>query len=178
MGEKASQRIGKNPKHAASVRIRFACKLPMIDIMAMPAKKTASPFSLRREDYHSLASLRYALRKFLRFSKDLLGGEARLTPEQYEALLALKAFSATKGLTVGELSERVQVKHHTAVSLSDKLAARKLVTKRRGRVDRRYAYVKLTPSGSKLLTTLAAAHRREIAKHAPEIIKSLKQLKK
>src|SRR5213596_2581961 len=116
--------------------------------------------SLTLQDYHSMASLRYALRKFLRFSKDLVRRKARLTPEQYEALLALKAFSAEDGLTVGQLSERVQVKHHTAVSLTDKLAARKLITKRRGRPDRRYVYVKLTPAGLKLVASLGAGHRR------------------
>jgi DNA-binding MarR family transcriptional regulator len=134
--------------------------------------------SLTQQDYHSLASLRYLLRKFLRFSKNLASASAKLTPEQYEALLALKAFSTDNGLTVGQLSERVQVKHHTAVSLTDKLAARKLLTKSRGSPDRRYVYVKLTPAGAKLVAVLAAAHRREIRKHAPEMIKSLNDLKK
>lgn len=124
-----------------------------------------------------MASLRYILRKFLRFSKDAVGSKAKLTPEQYEALLALKVFSSDEGLTVGQLSERVQVKHHSTVSLTDKLATRKLVTKRRGTPDRRYVYVKLTPAGIELLKTLAAGHRREIRKHAAEMIKSLKQLK-
>jgi DNA-binding MarR family transcriptional regulator len=133
---------------------------------------------MSQQDYYSMAALRHALRKFLRFSKDILAGKARLTSEQYEALLALKAFSAPEGLTVGQLSERVQVKHHTAVSLADKLAARKLVSKRRGTPDRRYVYVKLTPAGRKLLLTLAAAHRREIRKHATEMIRALKHLQK
>jgi DNA-binding MarR family transcriptional regulator len=134
--------------------------------------------SLSRREYYSLASLRYLLRKFLRFSKDLASSSAKLTPEQYEALLALKAFSTEDGLTVGQLSERVQVKHHTAVSLTDKLAARKLVTKRRGSPDRRYVHVKLTRRGARLVTNLAAAHRREIRKHAAQLIKSLNNLKK
>lgn len=134
--------------------------------------------SLARQEYHSLASLRYLLRKFLRFSKDLASSRAKLTPEQYEALLALKAFSTDAGLTVGQLSERVQVKHHTAVSLTDKLAARKLVTKRRGSPDRRYVYVRLTARGATLVTELAAAHRREIRKHVPLLIRSLNNLKK
>ena len=141
-----------------------------------PRQMSAPP--LKQQDYHHLAALRYTLRKFLRFSKDLVGGRAKLTPEQYEALLAVKAFSKTEGLTVGELSERVQVKHHTAVSLTDKLAARKLVTKKRSTPDRRYVCVKLTPAGSKLLASLAAAHRHEIRKHAAEMIKSLRQLQK
>ncbi len=48
---------------------------------------------LHSDDYHALASFRYALRKFLSFSKRALALEADLTPEQYEALLALKAFA-------------------------------------------------------------------------------------
>lgn len=134
--------------------------------------------SLTQQGYYNLASLRYALRKFLRFSKELANARAKLTPEQYEALLALKAFSAEDGLTVGQLSERVQVKHHTAVSLADKLAARKLVSKRRGSPDRRFVYLKLTAAGTRLVESLAAAHRREIRKHAGEMIKALSHLKK
>jgi DNA-binding MarR family transcriptional regulator len=133
---------------------------------------------LTKQDYHSMASLRYALRKLLRFSKDFVSAQAKLSPEQYEALLALKAFSNDEGLTVGQLSERVQVKHHTAVSLTDKLAARKLVTKRRGTPDRRFVYVKLTSAGAKLMTSLAASHRREIRIHADQIIDALRKLKK
>lgn len=134
--------------------------------------------SLTQQDYQNLASLRYLLRKFLRFSKGLAKASAKLTTEQYEALLALKAFSDDGGLTVGQLSERVQVKHHTAVSLTDKLAARKLVTKLKGEHDRRYVYIKLTASGTRVLGALAAAHRREIRKYAAEMIASLGRLKK
>src|SRR6202007_1349135 len=80
--------------------------------------------NLRAEDYDALGAFRYAMRKFLRFSKEILTARARLTPEQYEALLAIKTRSGSNGMTVGELSERLQVKHHTAVSLLDKLVAR------------------------------------------------------
>src|ERR1043166_1069832 len=110
-------------------------------------------------DYQSLASFRYGLRKFLRFSKDYLADHAQLTTEQYEALLALKAFAPKEGLLVGEVSERLQVKHHTAVSLTDKLAQRRLVTRKRGAQDRRKVYVQLTPSGSALISRVVVAHR-------------------
>ena len=63
------------------------------------------------EDYNALASFRYAMRKFLNFSKQALLVEGELTPEQYEALLALKAFGGPSGLTISELSERLQVKN-------------------------------------------------------------------
>src|SRR5438874_2254626 len=53
---------------------------------------------LRAEDYEILADLRYLGRKFLRFSKDLLRAEAGLNPEQYEALLAIKADEIEKAV--------------------------------------------------------------------------------
>lgn len=127
-------------------------------------------------NFQPLASFRYALRKFLRFSKEFLAAEAKLTPEQYEALLALKAFSNKQGLLVGELSERLQVKHHTAVSLTDKLAHRKLVTRKRGTKDRRQVYVQLTATGGALVTRLAAAHRQQLQSLAPEVLSALREL--
>ena len=59
---------------------------------------------LDSDDYEGLANFRYLLRKFLRFSKDFLRATAGLNPEQYEALLAVKAFAAPVGLTISELS--------------------------------------------------------------------------
>ena len=128
------------------------------------------------QEFQHLAGFRYGLRKFLRFSKEYLAGEANVTPEQYEALLALKAFSHKHGLLVGELSERLQVKHHTAVSLTDKLAQRKLVSRKRGTVDRRQVHVQLTSAGAALVTKLAAAHRERIRALAPELLAALKAL--
>ena len=131
------------------------------------------------KEYEMMANFRYAMRKFFRFSREFLAAKANpLTSEQYEALLALKAFSTNKGLLVGEVSERLQVKHHTAVALMDRLVAQRLVTKRRMRSDRRHVYVKLTKRGSELLESLAAAHRNEMRIRGPEIIEALSLLKK
>ena len=103
------------------------------------------------DDYEALAQFRYAMRKFLSFSKRTLADEAALTTEQYEALLALKVFSGENGMTVGELSERLQVKHHTAVSLVDKLERLEFVRRKKGIVDRRTVCVTLTAAGSRVL---------------------------
>jgi DNA-binding MarR family transcriptional regulator len=132
---------------------------------------------LQEKHYTALATFRYGLRRFLRVSKEHLAADANLTPEQYEALLALKAFSGSDGLLVGELSERLQVKHHTAVSLTDKLVRRKFVTKHRGKSDRRNVHVKLTASGAALLKRMAAAHYRELRKLSPELIKALRRIR-
>ncbi|HEY4283944.1 MAG TPA: MarR family transcriptional regulator [Chthoniobacterales bacterium] len=129
-----------------------------------------------RREYEPLAAFRYAMRKFLRFSKELLAIEANLTPEQWEALLALKAFSTNKGLFVGELSERLQVRHHTAVSLTDKLVRQKLVTRTRGTSDRRKVHVELTRSGAALVNRLAVLHREKLRSLTPELLAALQGL--
>jgi DNA-binding MarR family transcriptional regulator len=126
--------------------------------------------------YHSLAAFRYGLRKFLRFSKDYLTAQGGLTPEQYEALLALKAFSPPEGLVISEVSERLQVKHHTAVSLIDKLVKRRLVTRKRGTADRRKVHVRLTPSGVAVVSRVAGEHRAVLRRLMPELVTALQGL--
>jgi len=128
-------------------------------------------------DYHAMASFRHSLRKFLRFSKELLAGKSKLSPEQYEALLALRAFGAEEGMSVGVLSENLQVRHHTAVALTNKLLQRKLVTKKRGQKDRRSVLVKLTPAGEELLDGVASVHRNALKNYSREMIDCLAHLK-
>ena len=130
------------------------------------------------DDYEALAAFRYAMRKFLNFSKRALAAEAHLTPEQYEALLALKAFSGETGLTITQLSERLQVKHHTAISLINKLENLRLLRRMSGTADRREVYVSLTAAGSRVLSKVAALHRREMRIRSPEMIEALLRLRK
>ena len=118
------------------------------------------------------------MRKFLSFSRRALAEEAQLTTEQYEALLALKAFSHDTGLTIRDLSERLQVKHHTAVSLIDKLEALQLVRRAQGTEDRRQVFVSLTAAGSRILAKVAVLHRRELRIRSPEMIEALIRLRK
>jgi len=134
--------------------------------------------SLDDADYQSLADFRFGLRKFLRFSKEFLAAEARLTPEQYEALLAIRAFPGKNGLLIGELSHRLQVKHHTAVSLAETLVRRKLVSRRRGISDRRKVYLRLTSSGISLIARLARRHRDELRGLIDELIAALRAIKR
>ena len=133
--------------------------------------------SLQAEDYDALGAFRYAMPKFLRFSKDVLAARANLMPEQYEALLAIKSSCGADAATVGEISEGLQVKHHTAVSLLDKLEAQKLPTRKRAAADRRNVNVQLTKAGALLLTRLAAIHHRELRQRSPEIIDALQRLR-
>ena len=133
--------------------------------------------SLQAKDYAALGAFRFEMRKFLRVSKDVVAARAKLTPEQYEALLAIKSSSGANGVTVGEISERLQVKHHTAVSLLDKLEARKLATRKRASTDRRNVNVQLTKAGTLLLARLAAIHLRELQQRSAEIIDALRRIR-
>ena len=129
-------------------------------------------------DYAALAAFRYELRKFLRFSKDFLAARGQLTPEQYEAMLAIKAHSRGERLTIGELSERLQVKHHTTVSLIDGLVVQGLLVRERATMDRRQVFVQLTRLGEDILEDVAAVHRKELRGRSLEMIKALRRLAK
>ncbi len=133
--------------------------------------------SLHAEDYEALAAFRYLLRKFLRFSKDFLRAKAGLNPEQYEALLAVKAFPS-ENLTITQLSERLQVKHHSAVNIVDRLVERKLLRRQAGEEDRRERHLELTDKGVQLIEDLARVHYTELSKRSGEMIKGLQRLRK
>jgi len=133
--------------------------------------------TLEPEDYDALAELRYLGRKFLRFSKDFLRAKVGLNPEQYEALLAIKAFPGNS-LTISQLSERLQVKHHSAVNIADRLVERKLIRRRPGKHDRRQRHLELTDEGEKLIEEMALVHYSELSNRSEEMIEALRRLKR
>ncbi len=133
---------------------------------------------LHSDEYKVLAELRYLGRKFLRFSKDFLRAKANLNPEQYEALLAIKAWGAAEKVTIAQLSERLQVKHHSAVNIVDRLVERKLISRKAGQDDRRERRLELTNKGEKLIEQLASVHHKELSKRSQEMIKALRRLNK
>jgi DNA-binding MarR family transcriptional regulator len=127
---------------------------------------------MNKSDYETMAAFRYALRRFLRFSEE---GAKRvgLTPRQHQALLAIKGYPGRESVTVGELAERLQVRHHSAVGLADRLAAQGLLTRDQGDPDRRQVLLSLTPRGAELLERLAVVHRDELRRLGPEIVAAL-----
>lgn len=121
-----------------------------------------------REQYQMLASFRYALRRFLRFSEEAALG-AGITPQQHQALLAIKGFPDRDMITVGELAERLQILHHSAVGLANRLVAMKLARRERNPEDRRQVYLRLTKQGESILAQLSAAHHDQLRRIGPEI---------
>jgi len=141
--------------------------------MAAASRKSSPP--LTKTEYELLAAFRYHLRQFLRFSEEA-AQTAGLTPRQHQALLAIKGFPKRESVTIGELAEQLQIAHHTAVELVDRLAAQKLVERQDGSEDRRNVFVKLRPAGCATLEKLSGAHRAELRRLGPSLIRLLQNL--
>lgn len=128
-------------------------------------------------DYKTLAQFRYLLRTFAAFSENAALGSG-LTPQQHQALLAIKGFPGRDRVTVGELAERLNIRHHSAVGLADRLAARGLVRRRADKADRRQVWLELTARAEARLARLTLAHRDELRRLAPLLRSVLRQLAK
>ena len=124
--------------------------------------------SIKQSEYEALAAFRYSLRQFLRFSEEAAQSVC-LTPQQHQALLTIKGFPNRQQITIGELAERLQVRHHSAVELVNRLAADGLVLRESSEKDRRQVFVILTDRGTKLLEQLAAAHKQELRRIGPQL---------
>ena len=135
----------------------------------------AKPIQLSKSQYEMLAAFRYALRQFLHFSEEAAHA-AGITPQQHQALLAIKGFPGRDCVTVGELAERLQFRHHSAVGLVDRLVAEKLVSRAPSAQDRRQVFVQLTRRGENVLERLSSAHTEQLKRMGPELILRLKQL--
>ncbi|MGB6451581.1 MAG: MarR family transcriptional regulator [Steroidobacteraceae bacterium] len=141
--------------------------------MTRSPSPSAAPLS--KADYELLAEIRYVLRRFGAFSEEAARGAA-LTPHHHQALLAIKGYPGKESLTVGELAERLGVRHHSVVGLIDRLASRGLVRRCTGIEDRRQVRIELTPKAEALLRELSLAHRDELKRLAPLLGPLLEQL--
>ncbi len=117
-------------------------------------------------DYQLLAEFRHVLARFLAFSASA-ATEAGLAPRQHQALLAIKGAPGGAPMTVGDLAERLVIRHHSAVELVDRMVSSGYLRRRTDPVDRRRAILVLTASAERALAELSAAHRAELRRIAP-----------
>ena len=134
---------------------------------------TRSLAPLSEADYRRIAQFRYLLRQFLAFS-EVAARKAKLAPQQHQGLLAIKGFGGR--LSIGELAEKLAIKHHSAVGLVDRLEQAKLLARVPDERDRRKISLVLTPAAEKLLESLTAAHRDELRRLSPLLKPLLAQL--
>jgi DNA-binding MarR family transcriptional regulator len=96
-------------------------------------------------------------------------------PRQHQALLAIKGFSTRELITVGELAERLCIRHHSAVELVDRLAQAGLVERRPDLEDRRRVRLGLTDAAERRLAELSAIHLEELRRLRPALLQILKR---
>ncbi len=126
-------------------------------------------------DYQALAEFRYSIRRFLRFSEEVAYA-ADLEPQQHQLLLAIKGLPEGRKTTVGELAERLQLKHHSTVELIDRLVKRGLVERHRDEEDQRRVIVSLMPQGEEVLLQLSRHMLTELRSTGPAFVDSLNTL--
>lgn len=141
----------------------------------MTARSSRTEKPVTADDYQSLADFRYALRNFLQFSADAAKTEG-LSPQQHQALLAVKGHAGEESPSIGELAVRLHLKHHSTVGLIDRLGRKKLLRRVPSQHDKRKVLIALTPQGEAMINRLSSTHREELRQIAPSLQRSLAQL--
>ena len=126
---------------------------------------------LQPADFATLAEFRYALRCFTVFSEAEAHGQG-LSPQQHQALLTVKG-SGSEALTVGELAEKLCIKHHSAVELISRLVRLGMLFRSVDPDDGRRVRVALTPLAEAKLQALSAVHLEQLRRIGPLLIKLL-----
>lgn len=133
--------------------------------------------SLTKAEYELLATFRYVLRQFLHFSEEAARA-IELQPQQHQALLMIKGFPDRDWVTITELADRLQLRHHSTVELVKRLVVQGLLVRTHATNDRRQVQVSLTAKGAALLEQLSTVHKAELNQLAPQLISLLTQLTK
>lgn len=122
---------------------------------------TKSTEGLTDDDYRAHANFRYAMRRFFRYTEE----QARalgLTPQQFMLLLIVRGHPSYPEVSITEIAERLQIRHHSASLLVERGRGRGLLTRRQDSQDRRRALVSLTEAGERALEEVTMANRNEL----------------
>lgn len=134
---------------------------------AMGQQKRRRSAHLDAGEYQQLASFRYALRRFLRFS-EAAAEKVGLTAQHYQALLAVCATPGGR-VTINDLAQQLLIRHNSAVGLVDRLSDQGLVAREPSPEDGRKVHLRLTAKGDRILEKLAEVHREELRRIGPQL---------
>lgn len=131
-------------------------------------------------EYRALGEFRRALREFLAYSED--GAEEHgLSPQQHQALLAIRAHWGPEPMSIGELAERLLVKHHSAVGLVDRMAERGLISRVASPADRRRVLLELTPEARRILSEISVrnlARLKDTSRSLSAVVRNVRRLER
>jgi DNA-binding MarR family transcriptional regulator len=123
-------------------------------------------------DYTALARFRHAIRAFLSFSESA-ARHSGLTPQQHQAILAIRGFAPGSEMSVGDLAEHLMIQHNSTVELINRLQQAELVERCITTEDRRRVHIRLTPKAHVLLEQLSATHLLELRRSGPALAEIL-----
>ena len=126
-------------------------------------------------DYQALAEFRYQIREFLHFSEKAVQ-RAGMEKQQYQFMLAVKGMPEGVRPRIRELANRMQIQHHSAVELVNRMEAKGYVQRERGQDDRREVLLSLTAKGEQVLAELAKHHHDELRSAGPRLVAALQRL--
>jgi DNA-binding MarR family transcriptional regulator len=130
---------------------------------------------LTLSDYQALAEFRYQIRRFLHFSEQAVK-QAGLERGQYQLMLAINGMPSGVRPRIRELASRMEIRHHSAVELVNRLETAGFVHRTRAKDDRREVLLDLTPRGEKVLSELALHHHEELRSAGPELVAALRRI--
>ncbi|MEO6923530.1 MAG: MarR family winged helix-turn-helix transcriptional regulator [Bryocella sp.] len=148
---------------------RYNCFVPSKKLV--PLKPQPKPDGVQaslaasQETILALASFRYALRGFLRFSEDV-SLQCGVTPQQHQLMLGVAGHGSNNTATISQLAEFLQEKHHSVIGLVDRAVRNGLVIRHQDTNDRRVVVITLTPHGATLLVKLTELHAGQAQKIA------------
>jgi len=116
---------------------------------------------LSKETFEQLAELRYQMRMFIHFSEEA-SRKMGITPQQHQLFLMIKGYPGRDYATPTELSERLQIKHHTCLGLLSRAEHLDLVYRTQNKQDHRSVWIHLTSKGEELLEQLSQIHLDEL----------------
>jgi DNA-binding MarR family transcriptional regulator len=93
-------------------------------------------------------------------------------------MLTLKGLPEGTRPCVGEIAERLQIKHHSTVELIDRLVAGGYVRRHRGGADRREVLLTLAPKGEDVLRKLLLQHLAELRVQGSALVIALERVTK
>jgi DNA-binding MarR family transcriptional regulator len=148
----------------------------MMAAMAGERRTKGQARAITEADYRALSEFRYLIRRFLEFSQNAAKGVG-LQPRHHQALLAIKGFPSGGPVTIGDLAERLRIRHHSAVELVDRLAEAGLVVRQPDKNDHRRVFLGLTERADAHLEELSATHLDELSRIEPMLTRVLSRKK-
>ena len=125
--------------------------------------------------YRARAEFRYHIRRFLDFS-DRMAKKRGVEPQQHQLMLAVAGAEDGRKPTIGYISTRLHIQHHSAVELVDRGVRAGLVERVRDVADRRKVLVKLTRRGQRLLQQISADNTAELQAAARSLVDILEAI--